>query len=67
MTKSEKYFKNGLATENREIIIKKIINMLIKNRLNPKFTDEQIIEVYCEAVEMKEIEEKVRGYQLIID
>jgi alkyl sulfatase BDS1-like metallo-beta-lactamase superfamily hydrolase len=60
VTKQERYFKNGLAIENREIIIKKIINVLIKNRLNYKFTDDQIIEVYCEAVEMREIEERVR-------
>lgn len=59
MAKSERNFENGLKTENRAILIKGIINALIANKMSPKFTEEQIIEVYEQCSEMQDINIKL--------
>lgn len=59
MTKSEKYFKNGILTENRNIIIKALINSLIANKMNPKLTNDQIIEVYEQTLEVSDFNEQL--------
>lgn len=59
MTKSEKYFKNGILTENRNIIIKALINSLIANKMNPKLSNDQIIEVYEQTLEISDFNEQL--------
>jgi hypothetical protein len=53
MTKSDKFFKNGLLTENRQVLIRQIVHALIKQNLQPsKLTDDQLIEIYESTVEL---------------
>jgi hypothetical protein len=59
MTKLEKYFKNGILTENRNIIIKALINSLIANKMNPKLSNDQIIEVYEQTREVSDFNEQL--------
>jgi hypothetical protein len=59
MTKLEKYYKNGILTENRNIIIKALINSLIANKMNPKLSNDQIIEVYEQTREVSDFNEQL--------
>ena len=58
MRHAERYFKNGLLTENRGVLIKALVNALVTNKLSPKLSDDQIIEVFEQAIEMAELNKK---------
>ena len=61
MHKSDTFFKNGIKYANRQLLIKGIVNALIKQKLQAsKITEEQIIEIYEGTLEMQEINETVR-------
>ncbi len=67
MKKSDTFFKNGLLNANRQVLIKAIVNALIKVKLQPsKLTDDQIIEIYETTHEMQEINEQVSGRETIL-
>ena len=57
--KSEKFFKNGLLTANRDLLIKSLVNLLIATKLTPRFTDDQLIDLYCTTLELQALDDQV--------
>lgn len=54
MRHSERVFKNGLLSANRELLIKALINKLMDCNMNPRsLKDDHIIDIYTETLEIK--------------
>ena len=59
MRSKEQVFKNGLSTENTIILIHKLIETLKENDMNYQLDNEEIIDIYEECKEMRQIKEEV--------
>lgn len=59
MRKREQIFKNGMLNENRMLMLKKIAEIVSGNQGKCILSQDQIISVYEEVVELKSINELV--------
>jgi len=68
MKQKERFFRNGILNENRLHMIKKIAEVVKQNKIKIFYLgSEQVIDVYEECTEIKNINEKLAKKSTVRD